>query len=122
MKLPALAWRTIHRTQNRWWDLRAFLAGYCNDCPSKSGVPGEGGGYSFWRCALRRGHDGDHRSKNYTWDQHGKTTYAPLRKHPWQPWERTPTSTIRQTRNHRRWQAEQSAQRKAERLARGEAY
>jgi hypothetical protein len=102
--------------------MRALLAGYCNDRPRKTGIPGEGGGYSFWRCALQRGHDGDHRSKNYTWDQNGKTEYAPMREFPCQPWDRTATSTIRQTRNHRRWQAEQSARRKAERLARGEAY
>lgn len=122
MKLPGRVWIAIHRTQNRWHDLRAALAGYCNDRPVKTGIPGEGGGYSFRRCALRRGHDGDHRARNYTWDQHGKTAYAPTRKCPSQPWDRNPTATIRQTRNHRRWQAEQSVRRKAERLARGEAH
>lgn len=122
MKLPSRAWRTIHRTRNRWHDLRAVLAGYCNDCPSKSGIPGEGGGYTFWRCALRRHHNGDHRARNYTWDTTGKTTYAPIEACPSQPWDRSPTSTMRQTRRFRRWQQEQSALRRAERIARGEAH
>lgn len=117
MKIPGLAWRTIHRTQNRWHDLLAILHGYCNDCPSKTGIPGQGGGYSFWRCALLRHHDGQHRARNYVWDESGRTEYAPLRDFPSQPWDRTPTSTIRQTRNHRRWQREQSAARRARRPA-----
>lgn len=51
MKLPGRAWIAIHRTQNRWHDLLAAFAGYCNDRPQKTGVPGEGGGYRDWRCA-----------------------------------------------------------------------
>lgn len=113
MKLPGRVWIAIHRTQNRWHDLLAVLTGYCNDRSDKTGVPGEGGGYTSWRCALKRRHDGHHRSRNYIWDATGKTTYTPLDDFPSQPWDRTMTPTMRQTRNARRWHAEQTAARRA---------
>ena len=119
MKLPGIAWRTIHRTQNRWHDLLAVLAGYCNDRPQKTGIPGQGGGYRHWRCALKRGHDGMHRFGNYVWTDDGTVTYLPAPhgsgKEAWQPkrWERNATPTLRQARNWRRWDEEQSAARRA---------
>lgn len=48
-----------------WDDVRAWTRGYCNDCPRSVG------GYSFWRCGMRRGHDLPHRSRNYVWDPTG---------------------------------------------------
>lgn len=111
MKMHALAWRTIHRTQNRWHDLRANLAGYCNDRPVKTGLPGESGGYAHWRCALGHGHDGKHRYRNSVWADAGRVEHDPVDVPPGQPWERAGTPTIRQVRNRRRWQEEQSAER-----------
>ena len=118
MKLPGRAWIVIHRTQNRWWDLRAILAGYCNHCPG-SPIPGQGGGYLFWRCGLRRGHEGLHRSNNYVWDEGGTTSYMPLPySHPQgahQPrkWNRKPGWTMRQARALDAWHREQDARRRA---------
>lgn len=122
MRLPALIWRIIHRTQNRWHDLLAVLNGYCNHCPRKTDLPGEGGGYRHWRCARRRGHDDLHRYRNYVWDDRGQTTYVPVpsgQRGDQQPprWERNPTRTLRQTRLARRWQQEQAAKRAAARRA-----
>lgn len=96
-------WRK--RAVNRWYDLRALLAGYCNHNPYNP-IPGEGGGYAHWRCALRRGHDGMHRSRNYVWDSTGRTEYLPVphwRDMPQQPWERSMTLTVRQDRQLDRW-------------------
>lgn len=123
MRIPGRGWRAIHRTQNRWHDLLAVLAGYCNDRPLKTTVLGEGGGgYTHWRCALRRWHRGVHRARNYVWDQEGQTEYAPIPACPSQPWDRNSTPTLRQTRLNRQWRQEQSEKRAAARRDRGEAY
>ncbi|MEY9995853.1 hypothetical protein ABIE67_007885 [Streptomyces sp. V4I8] len=112
MKLPGRAWIAIHRVQNRWHDLLAVLSGYCNDRPQKTGVPREGGGYRNWRCALKRRHDGMHRTGNYVWEADGKVTYLPAPhgsgKEAHQPWRRDMTPTMRQARNRRHWDEEQS--------------
>lgn len=124
MRLPGYAWITIHRTQNRWHDMRAVLAGYCNDCPRKRGLHDEGGGYIMWRCALKRGHDGLHRARNYVWDDAGITDYLPVpprRQMPSQPWDRNATPTMRQTRNNKEWQRQQDEKRAARRRERREA-
>lgn len=121
MRIPGRAWIVIHRTQNRWHDLLAVLTGYCNDRSTKTSVPGEGG-YTHWRCDLRRRHDGLHRYRNYVWDQEGQTEYAPLQSCPSQPWDRNGTPTMRQMRHLRRWHQEQSEKRAEARRARGEAY
>jgi hypothetical protein len=116
MKLPGRAWIAIHRTQNRWHDLLAVLVGYCNDQPQKTGIPGQGGGYRNWRCALKRRHDGMHRFGNYVWTDDGTVTYLPAPtgsgKEAWQPWRRNMTPTMRQARNQRRWNEQQSAVRR----------
>lgn len=107
MRLPGYAWRTIHRTQNRWYDLIANLTGYCNNSPW---TPRPSGGYSFWRCALRGGHDSAHRARNYTWEDHGNTQYAPVSNGapmPSQPRDRKPSLTLRQARHSRDWVASQ---------------
>ncbi|WP_052457538.1 hypothetical protein [Streptomyces sp. AcH 505] len=128
MRIPGRVWITIHRVQNRWRDALAVAAGYCNDRPQKTGIPGEGGGYRHWRCALKRRHEGLHRAGNYVWTDDGKTTYLPAPhgsgKEAWQPkkWNRNMTPTMRQSRLWRQWQAEQDRKRAAERRALGEAY
>jgi hypothetical protein len=62
-----------------WWDdlVAVHVRGYCNDTPRRPDMTG--GGYSFWRCADRRGHGGLHRSNNYVWNDAGKTSFAPVR-------------------------------------------
>ncbi|MEV6014752.1 hypothetical protein [Streptomyces sp. NPDC051997] len=113
MRLPGLVWRTIHRAKDRWHDLRAALAGYCNDRPVKLNIPGESAGYVHWRCSLKRGHDSKHRYRNAVWLPGGRIEHDPVAAPPGQPWERTGTPTVRQARNARRWHGEQSAARRA---------
>lgn len=61
-----------------WVDVRARLAGYCNRT-----IPPEWGGYSHWRCALKRGHDLPHRFINYTWAGPGaQVEYDPIDNAP----------------------------------------
>jgi hypothetical protein len=116
MKLPGRAWRVIFRVQNTWWDLRAILAGYCNHCPN-NGTPGQGGGYTFWRCALQRRHPGLHRAGNYVWTDDGVASYLPTRPTqpmPSQPYRRSAGAmTRRQRRNRDTWHRQQDAKRKA---------
>jgi hypothetical protein len=105
-----VVWR--HRAQNRWCDLRAVLAGYCNHIPYDP-IPGQGGGYANWRCARRRGHEGMHRFVNYVWSDDGRTDYLPVRPvrvgeqetdgAQGQPWKRSMTRTRAQDRRYRRW-------------------
>jgi hypothetical protein len=106
---------TKQRLQNRWWDLLAILAGYCNDRPDKTGVPGEGGGWIHWRCALRRGHGDVHRSRNNVWDDQGKPLHLPVRDHPAQPWDRHMIRTRRQERLNQQWLERQWAAMRAKR-------
>ena len=103
MKTRLHIWRK--RAVNRWYDLRATLAGYCNHRPY-SPIPGEGGGYAHWRCSLPRRHEGMHRSRNYVWSVDGRTNYLPVPhgvRMPRQPWERSMTPTSRQARERDRW-------------------
>lgn len=102
-----------HRIVNRWRDLRASLAGFCNHCPH-TGLPG--GGYSFWRCALPAGHPGQHRARNYIWDAEGRTTYMPLPlgRSCDQPKDRYPVLTRRQARLADRWHKTRAQQHRAE--------
>jgi hypothetical protein len=109
VKLPGRAWRIIHQLQRIRWDIWATLKGYCNHCPN-DGTPGTGGGYTFWRCGRRRGHQGLHRAFNYVWTPDGATDYLPLPYgHPEsasQPraWFRAPGAmTRRQRRNRAAW-------------------
>lgn len=119
MKFPGRVWIAIHRTQNRWHDLLAILYGYCNDCPRKTGLLDEGGGYGHWRCARRRHHDGMHRFVNYVWTDDGKVTYLPAppgsgsEAHQPNRWERNLTPTMRQARLGRAWHREQDEKRAA---------
>lgn len=113
--IPGRLYIWWHRAQNRWWDARAQVAGYCNHCPW-SPVPGEGGGYNHWRCALDQGHEGLHRARNYVWSEDGRTDYVPVpigQPMPDQPWERKMAPTRRQQRVRDRWHGEQRAKTRA---------
>lgn len=112
-RISALAYRTRYRIANRWWDLLAALHGYCNDCPVKTGTPDETGGYSHWRCTLRRWHGGDHRYRNYVWNADGSSDYAPVDHCPSQPWDRHSVPTMRQARERRRSDADYAAKQRA---------
>lgn len=113
---------TRDRLHNRWFDLRARLAGYCNNAPWRP-EPDRGGGYAHWRCALRRHRDGLHRFRSYVWDDDGRTDYEPIpilrvnQPTVQQPWDRKMTGTRRQARARDRWLA---GQYEALRLAREE--
>jgi hypothetical protein len=103
--LRSLSFRTWRRTRNRWRDLRAVAAGYCNDCPWRA-APDAGGGYTWWRCGLRRRHGGLHRHNNYVWTDDGRTDYLPIpvgQPSPRQPRDRDGTPSLRQARERRRW-------------------
>lgn len=95
--LRALPRTTWQRTVRRMRDWQAVAAGYCNDCPW-SPIPGDGRGYFYWRCALRRNHDSPHRYRNYTWKPGERVAYDPLPDYPQQPHERPMVLTRRQSR------------------------
>jgi hypothetical protein len=103
VKLSTRARITRCRIRNRWFDLLAVLAGYCNDRPVKLNIPGETGAYLHWRCSLKRGHDGKHRLRNAVWSDTGRVEHEPIERPRGQPWERSCIPTIRQARNLRRW-------------------
>lgn len=109
MHIPGLIYRIEHRSQNLWWDFLADFHGYCNHCPWRADH--EGGGYSFWRCALPHGHDGLHRARNYTWTDSGHTDYSPMDHIDLpridQPWDRKPILSFRQSRQNEAWIKEQ---------------
>lgn len=106
-------WRS--RAANRAMDIAAVLAGYCNDRPW-SPIPGEGGGgYSHWRCAHRRGHQGLHRFRNYVWADDRRVVYTPERWTPSQPWKRNIGARRADDRAAIRWHKEQVALRASRR-------
>lgn len=115
-RISGLHWRTRHRIGNRYMDARAVLAGFCNDNPFRP-TPGEGG-YSFWRCCRKAGHDGRHRFRNYVWETGGRPDHVP---EDWptavdggyvdQPRNRYPTLTLRQSRAVDAWHRARAAQR-----------
>lgn len=110
----AAAYRSWHRAHNRLLDLWAVLRGYCNHCPWN--VPGEGGGYAFWRCGRERGHEGLHRSVNYVWGNDGRTSYVPAPhgsgKGDQQPWDRHPIHSLKQERRMNEWHEARRAERR----------
>lgn len=111
---------TADRLYNRWFDLRARLAGYCNNAPWRP-EPDRGGGYAHWRCALRRHHEGLHRYRNYVWCDDGSVDYVPIpitrvnQPSVDQPWDRKLTKTRRQARAAARWMAMRTEAMRAER-------
>lgn len=117
-RIKGLHWRARGRLDNWWADVRAVTAGYCNDNPWRPD-PSEGG-YSFWRCCRKLGHDGRHRFRNYVWEFGGRPDYV---GEEWpepvdggyvdQPWRRNPTLTLRQTRAANAWHQRRVAERKA---------
>ncbi|MGA5489586.1 hypothetical protein ACPCK1_17740 [Streptomyces pseudogriseolus] len=113
-----------HRIANCTLDTLAVLLGYCNDRSVNSGAPGDGGGYLHWRCALRRGHNGLHRYRNYVWNEQRDVEYAPVpltESMPSQPWERHSTHTRRQAREAIEWRKVQDEKRAAIRAERRRA-
>lgn len=74
-------------------DTRALLGGWCHHKPwnAASRLQERGGGYTHWRCDQRRGHTGQHRFNNYTWDATGKVDYEPIINQPW-PYKRSPSA------------------------------
>jgi len=84
------------RLRNRLHDLwDRWVRGYC--CAAPRGNH-EDGGYHFWRCNLRRGHDGAHRSLNYLWGlPDGGSVYSPVES-PSPRLDRRPVMTHRQRR------------------------
>jgi hypothetical protein len=99
------------------WD--RHVRGYC--CAAPSGVPGSPG-YHFWRCNLRRGHLGGHRSLNYVWhdplserlaiDLEPYSIYSP-RDQPGRRLDRYPHLTRRQKRQREAWHAMRDRERSA---------
>nr|WP_143545540.1 hypothetical protein [Rhodococcus sp. 15-1154-1] len=53
-----------------WLDIRNRLDGYC--CAKDMT------GYKHWRCGLKIGHAGPHRTNNYTWYLGQLAEYSPL--------------------------------------------
>jgi hypothetical protein len=82
MKHKSLRFRIDQaRREFRVWlyDIDRRMRGICNDAPWAMG-PTSRGGYSHWRCQLRRGHETLHRANNYTWGDSTdeRTTYDPV--------------------------------------------
>ena len=100
--------RLRHRAENAAKDLLDRLRGRCCRAPLYLVE----GGYHFWRCGLRRWHDGPCRSVNYLWGP-GGSVYAPIDNPPG-GCDRRPCETRRQRRWRRRWQALSDAKRAAE--------
>jgi len=93
-------WRVRHRTSNALRDWRdRWLRGYC--CAMSHDGEDEAGVYYFWRCGLKRGHKGPHRSCNYLWGHEG-TMYSPLSPAP-PMLNRHATMTRRQRQARERW-------------------
>ncbi|MCX5562745.1 hypothetical protein [Streptomyces sp. NBC_00038] len=124
MNIPFRVRIACEQASNRTLDTLAVLLGYCNDRSVNSGVPGDGGGYLHWRCALRRGHEGLHRYRNYVWNEQRDVEYAPVAladRMPSQPWDRRCIGTRRQFRQAIEWHKIQDEKRAALRAERRRA-
>lgn len=83
----------------RLHDLLARLRGRCNRAPLFM----VDGGYHFWRCGLRRRHDGPCRTGNYWWGP-GGSIYDPDTPHAPSVLKRAAgRETRRQRESRRRW-------------------
>src|SRR4051812_15791298 len=95
-------YRAKHRSLNAlrdFWD--RWARGLC--CAAPRFIVD--GGYYFWRCSLRRGHKGPHRSVNYLWgDAIGGSAYSPVDA-PTPMLDRYPSRTRRQRREWDAWHA-----------------
>lgn len=99
------------------WD--RYARGYC--CAAPSGVPGASGWY-FWRCNLRRGHAGAHRSLDYMWhdplaeklpiDHEPYWIYSPRAQVVRHRLDRYPHPTRRQRRQREAWDAMRDEERR----------
>ena len=100
------------RLKNRLRDLRdRWLHWQCCAAPRGNSDAGDGG-YFFWRCSLRRGHKGPHRSVNYLWGHDGGASYSPLASPP-RRLERYAVMTRRQARERDAWHEARDAERRA---------
>lgn len=97
-----------YRIENALHDLLDRLRGRCCAAPRYM----IDGGYHFWRCGLRRGHDGPHRSLNYLWGP-GGSLYSPIPNPP-PGCDRNPVETRRQRRSRLEWLAMAEARHDAE--------
>lgn len=104
---PAGWVRFRFRAENALRDLGDRLRGLCCAAPNYM----VDGGYHFWRCGLRRGHDGPHRSVNYLWGP-GGSVYAPIDDPP-PGCDRNPVETRRQRKSRKAWHALSDAKRSA---------
>jgi hypothetical protein len=127
---------TQNRTYNWILDVRARLAGACNESTWSEERSTFAPGYAHWRCARRRGHYPvtPHRQNNYVWATGGRSEYDPLpveglaphwnlirRETPF--WKvakgRKMVASLRRERAIDRKVAESMAARRAERAANG---
>jgi len=108
------------RITNAIRDARDKARGVC--CAAPSGALSDGG-YHFWRCALKRGHDGPHRTGVYIWSEGERPEHDPSSEV--HGTDRFPVFTRRQARVRQRSQEmhrlrlllhERAAVRAAERL------
>jgi hypothetical protein len=68
------AWYCATNALRDVWD--RWARGYC--CAAPGDIEGA---FRFWRCNLRRGHTGLHRTVNYRWGHGEGTLYDPV-EHP----------------------------------------
>lgn len=69
-------WPSWAELGEHWWDLSAWMNGWCNHAPWTA--RGEtSGAQRHWRCQLRTDHLGHHRFKNYTWAEAALVRYNP---------------------------------------------
>ena len=103
LKLPGRYYRIKFGLENGMADARARLTGVCNALAS-DGTP-RSNGYNFWRCGLDRGHDGEHRFRNYLWSDGENMRYEPGEHLPgrYRDQLRNPHSTRIQRRNAEAW-------------------
>lgn len=77
--VQAVLWRlrwwvpTASELRSAYFDVRARLGGWCNDCPGYAG----GKDYGRWRCESKRGHPDPHRHGNFAWDNGGAPQLQP---------------------------------------------
>lgn len=94
-------WRVRFRVGNALRDWRdRWLRGYC--CAMSHDEEDAAGAYYFWRCGLKRGHKGPHRSVNYLWGHEG-VSYSPLSPAP-PMLDRHPTMTRSQRKARKQWE------------------
>lgn len=109
-ELRSRAVRTRFRVGNAWRDLiDRWLRGKCCAAPRYQ----KDGGYHFWRCGLKRGHKGQHRSLNYLWGHGEGSVYDPDHGIS-ERLDRHPIRTRKQRREFEAWYRAREAKRRPE--------